>query len=443
MYQHARGYQKTTPFMNEIKSGNPVLVVKDDSQTRPNIGHDSALLKVRVTKNHSRDGRNSINGLSFRGDHSLSVQLEGCLPKYFIEIDDEDTPPRKRGKRGPNSDTRLHFHEPAAITGDCGDKRWEFGCKHCKSDEARVECADAALLSELADEFADLTPLKKLRLITTKICSSPQRRRDFRLIAEDRYGDIMHAPGRKLASLMPVRDVKHRWNYTEAIVARARLLRASEVPQAPDRFLPSNPIPTKDTTRRLRSVVPRRWFFCRLGVGKFGYLCSVRITVVGEKWDVVSGPGETICLRSPVSETIAEDWGPEISDATSTTIGMALEVPGLRTSNSLVTPSRLQIPYSRNFPMVDAYLIKKGYLLVVVTKGRSSKMGMESASASGSTEGVTGASDMQAKDLACPPEAEVYREAQPPGEPSLAFSGRRCQIGLSAFPGSRLGAEEF
>ncbi|KAF8202641.1 hypothetical protein K438DRAFT_1716386, partial [Mycena galopus ATCC 62051] len=37
----------------------------------------------------------------------------------------------------------------------------------------------------------------------------------------------MHAPHRKLASLLPVRDVKHRWNYTEAMITRARLLRVA------------------------------------------------------------------------------------------------------------------------------------------------------------------------------------------------------------------------
>ncbi|KAF8135215.1 hypothetical protein K438DRAFT_1640417, partial [Mycena galopus ATCC 62051] len=48
-------------------------------------------------------------------------------------IDDEDAPPRKRGKGGPKSDTRLHFHKPAAIISDGGQKRWEFRCKHCKT----------------------------------------------------------------------------------------------------------------------------------------------------------------------------------------------------------------------------------------------------------------------------------------------------------------------
>ncbi|KAJ7314631.1 hypothetical protein DFH08DRAFT_821291 [Mycena albidolilacea] len=38
-------------------------------------------------------------------------------PLEVIEIDDEDAPPRWRGKRGPKSDTRLHFHEPVAIIG--------------------------------------------------------------------------------------------------------------------------------------------------------------------------------------------------------------------------------------------------------------------------------------------------------------------------------------
>ncbi|KAF8217568.1 hypothetical protein K438DRAFT_2037066 [Mycena galopus ATCC 62051] len=54
-------------------------------------------------------------------------------PHQVIEIeDDDDVPDRKRGKRGPKSDTRLHFHEPIAVTSS-GSMRWEFGCRHCKS----------------------------------------------------------------------------------------------------------------------------------------------------------------------------------------------------------------------------------------------------------------------------------------------------------------------
>ncbi|KAK6966423.1 eukaryotic translation initiation factor 3 [Favolaschia claudopus] len=94
-------------------------------------------------------------------------------------------------------------------------------------EAGRIDKADAILVDELADEYANLSPLKKLRLITTKICSSPQRRRSFRRIADAKFKNQMHAPHRKLAALLPVRDVKHRWNYTEAMITRARLLRSA------------------------------------------------------------------------------------------------------------------------------------------------------------------------------------------------------------------------
>jgi hypothetical protein len=43
--------------------------------------------------------------------------------------------------------------------------------------------------------------------------------------AEKQYKDQLVLPGRKLATLMVIRDVRHRWNYTHAMIQRARLLR--------------------------------------------------------------------------------------------------------------------------------------------------------------------------------------------------------------------------
>ncbi|KAJ6451757.1 hypothetical protein C8R45DRAFT_946042 [Mycena sanguinolenta] len=62
------------------------------------------------------------------GAQKLRTQAKTAAPPppEVIEIDDEDALPRKRGKRGPKSDNRLHFHEPVAIIGDSGEKRGGF-----------------------------------------------------------------------------------------------------------------------------------------------------------------------------------------------------------------------------------------------------------------------------------------------------------------------------
>ncbi|KAJ6489262.1 hypothetical protein C8R47DRAFT_479101 [Mycena vitilis] len=43
--------------------------------------------------------------------------------------------------------------------------------------------------------------------------------------AEAAYGEELAPSGRKVCSLMVVRDVKHRWNYTGAMITRALMLR--------------------------------------------------------------------------------------------------------------------------------------------------------------------------------------------------------------------------
>ncbi|KAJ7348431.1 hypothetical protein DFH08DRAFT_698294 [Mycena albidolilacea] len=153
------------------------------------------------------------------------AHVVNLVVQKFLSALDEASDPKDDDYYVPSKDQPFHYDvnndpiqralETEPILVDADD-----------AEEERVDHADAALLGELADEFADLTPLKKLRLICTKICSSPQRRRAFRLIADEKYGGLLHAPHRRLTSLLPVRDVKHRWNYTEAMITRARLLRA-------------------------------------------------------------------------------------------------------------------------------------------------------------------------------------------------------------------------
>lgn len=65
----------------------------------------------------------------------------------------------------------------------------------------------------------------QLRTTITKICSSPQRRKRFRVGAEKAYKEKLAPSGKKLAMLMPIRDVRHRWNYTHAMVDRGHMLR--------------------------------------------------------------------------------------------------------------------------------------------------------------------------------------------------------------------------
>ncbi|KAK7012413.1 hypothetical protein R3P38DRAFT_2790675 [Favolaschia claudopus] len=90
-----------------------------------------------------------------------------------------------------------------------------------EDDEGDEEDEAAELLAGiLDDEYAEMSPLQKLRTATTKICSSPQRRKRFRATAERMYGDEKAPSGRPLASLMVVRDVRHRWNYTHAMIKR-------------------------------------------------------------------------------------------------------------------------------------------------------------------------------------------------------------------------------
>lgn len=71
----------------------------------------------------------------------------------------------------------------------------------------------------------------QLRAITKKICSSPQRRKQFRLLSKQVFGSIRapHPSNKQLCELMVIRDVVTRWNYTHAMIKRALLLRRVRV----------------------------------------------------------------------------------------------------------------------------------------------------------------------------------------------------------------------
>ncbi|KAF5342711.1 hypothetical protein D9758_015876 [Tetrapyrgos nigripes] len=79
--------------------------------------------------------------------------------------------------------------------------------------------------SELPEDVRTLSPVKRLRLIVTKIVSSPQRRTLFRRCATRKYSNGQtNEKGTPLSELMVIRDVATRWNYTHAMMKRGRLL---------------------------------------------------------------------------------------------------------------------------------------------------------------------------------------------------------------------------
>ncbi|KAF5332340.1 hypothetical protein D9758_017443 [Tetrapyrgos nigripes] len=95
-----------------------------------------------------------------------------------------------------------------------------------ESDEESDESDDDDLTSDLKNA-RNLSALKRLRLITIKIVSSPQRRASFRKICKRVYPTQKNDKGTPLAKLMVIRDVRTRWNYTHAMIRRARLLRSA------------------------------------------------------------------------------------------------------------------------------------------------------------------------------------------------------------------------
>ncbi|KAJ2920184.1 hypothetical protein MD484_g20, partial [Candolleomyces efflorescens] len=99
-------------------------------------------------------------------------------------------------------------------------------------DDDEVDAALSALFREEVEEEVQaigLSALKRLRFINNKITSSPQRRKLFWKISAEKYGarrvDDSNQNSPLLASLMPVRDVRTRWNSSHAMLTRSRLLR--------------------------------------------------------------------------------------------------------------------------------------------------------------------------------------------------------------------------
>ncbi|KAF5349401.1 hypothetical protein D9758_015515 [Tetrapyrgos nigripes] len=104
--------------------------------------------------------------------------------------------------------------------------------KAMEAEEDNTEAGGEGDESDDDDETSDLknaqslSTLKQLRLITTKIVSSPQRRASFRKICKRIYPTEKNEKDTPLAKLMVIRDVRTHWNYTHAMIRRGRLLRS-------------------------------------------------------------------------------------------------------------------------------------------------------------------------------------------------------------------------
>ncbi|KAF5335248.1 hypothetical protein D9758_017381 [Tetrapyrgos nigripes] len=105
--------------------------------------------------------------------------------------------------------------------------------KAMEAEEDNMEAGGEGDESDDDDETSDLknarslSALKQLRLITTKIVSSPQQRASFRKICKHVYPTKKNEKDTPLAKLMVIRDVRTRWNYTHAMIQRGHLLRSA------------------------------------------------------------------------------------------------------------------------------------------------------------------------------------------------------------------------
>ncbi|CDO77912.1 hypothetical protein BN946_scf184727.g1, partial [Trametes cinnabarina] len=130
---------------------------------------------------------------------------------YDLEADDENHQFQNENKPGdPNTENKkTNYADDPASPGE--------------SDEDDDDEDDDDGMDDVEDEYAGKSALKKLRLICNKIVSSPQRRSQFRKVTQRTYTSSSAEDIRR-QSLMVIRDVATRWNYTHAMIERGLLL---------------------------------------------------------------------------------------------------------------------------------------------------------------------------------------------------------------------------
>ncbi|KAF7349507.1 Dimer-Tnp-hAT domain-containing protein [Mycena sanguinolenta] len=149
----------------------------------------------------------------------LAHVINLVVQKFLAALDDAEDP-ENVDDYIPNKD--LPFHYDADSDPEVIAMEQEVFTEQPGEENEEDDAAD--LLADLSPEFANMSVLQKLRTTATKICSSPQRRKRFRDTAVRVLGAKLTTSGRPLSSLMVVRDVRHRWNYTEAMIERGVML---------------------------------------------------------------------------------------------------------------------------------------------------------------------------------------------------------------------------
>ncbi|KZP08161.1 hypothetical protein FIBSPDRAFT_725138 [Athelia psychrophila] len=148
-------------------------------------------------------------GLTFHSDnarirclaHIVNIIVQTIL-KQFDEADDPDLTDYYETMKNlpvhysPEDDEDLQEMEREAFE--------DIGNAMCDEEEESSE-------SELTEDTALLSPVKKLRAIVNKIVSSPQRRKYFKKCAAQRYADLVSEKGTKIAMLMVIRDAVDDW----------------------------------------------------------------------------------------------------------------------------------------------------------------------------------------------------------------------------------------
>ncbi|SJL11862.1 uncharacterized protein ARMOST_15273 [Armillaria ostoyae] len=142
------------------------------------------------------------NGYIHCLDHVVSLVVQ-ALMNALEEAED----PNVLDYHGPNKKYPSHYSEDddEALRELEAEIEREMDEDELLRTSSNIENEDNdELLEAILSDVDEWSPVKKLRLIVTKICSSPQRRRTFRMIAKDIYKDQRAPSGCKIAVLMAI-----------------------------------------------------------------------------------------------------------------------------------------------------------------------------------------------------------------------------------------------
>ncbi|KAF7346859.1 Dimer-Tnp-hAT domain-containing protein [Mycena sanguinolenta] len=132
------------------------------------------------------------------------AHIVNLVVQKILAVLDEEDDPATRDDYVDNKELPIHYN----IDEDPELEALEAEIFESADGPETEEDEAVDMMNALADELAGLTRLQKR----------------FRKAAEEKYQDQLAPSGKKLATLMVVRDVRHRWNYTHAMIRRGLLL---------------------------------------------------------------------------------------------------------------------------------------------------------------------------------------------------------------------------